>query len=146
MGLYFIVTIMHSRPYSKSKLELESNFSEFCQLIASLSVILPQLNLIKLKLEYRSLAFSAKKDINIDEKIFASLEFDFFFEFSSSLLLEYGCLSKCTTIGGDSFSSLKEEYFFRSYYYFSRCFRTKLTLKHTLQTSYMIPKKKGFNL
>jgi len=30
-----------------------------------------------------------KKDINTDENIFASLEFDFF-QFSSSLLLEYG--------------------------------------------------------
>jgi len=30
-----------------------------------------------------------KKDINTEEKIFASLEFDFF-EFSSSLLLKYG--------------------------------------------------------
>jgi len=32
------------------------------------------------------------KDINRDEKIFASLEFDFF-KFSSSLLLEHGRMS-----------------------------------------------------
>jgi len=38
-------------PYYKSKLELKSNSSEFCQLVASLSVILLQVKLTKLKLE-----------------------------------------------------------------------------------------------
>jgi len=41
----------------KSKVELESKLSKFCQLIASLSVVLPQLNLTKLKLEYQKLGF-----------------------------------------------------------------------------------------
>jgi len=45
------------QPYSKSKLELESNSSEICQLIASLSVVLPLLNVTKLKLEYLKFDF-----------------------------------------------------------------------------------------
>jgi len=56
--------------------------AKFCQLIAILSVVLPQLNRTKLKFElYWSSTFSAKKD---KRKNFTSLEFDFFFEFSSS--------------------------------------------------------------
>jgi len=39
------------RPYSKSKLELESNLKEIYQLNPRLSVILPHLNETKLKLE-----------------------------------------------------------------------------------------------
>jgi len=35
----------------KANLKLKSNLSEFCRLIASLSVILPQFNLIQPKLE-----------------------------------------------------------------------------------------------
>jgi len=45
------------RPYSKSKLELESNLAKFCRLVASLSVVLPQLNLTKLKHKYLKFGF-----------------------------------------------------------------------------------------
>jgi len=38
--------------YSKSKLEWSLTWAKFYQLIASLSVVLPQLNLTKLKLKY----------------------------------------------------------------------------------------------
>jgi len=49
-------------------------------------VILHQLNLSKLKLEYLKSDFKCKKDRNNrDKKSFASLEFNFFeYEFSSS--------------------------------------------------------------
>jgi len=64
--------------------------SEIWPVIAILFVVLLQLNLTKLKLDYLKSGFKLKKkDINIDEKVFISLEFDFF-EFSLSLLLEYG--------------------------------------------------------
>jgi len=58
---------------------------KFCQLIASLSAVLPQLNLKKLKLEKLSLALGAKKKDNIDEKILRHAS-STFFEFSLSLL------------------------------------------------------------
>jgi len=48
---------MVSQPYYKSKLELEFNLGKFYQLIASLSVVLLQLNLTKLKLEYMKYGF-----------------------------------------------------------------------------------------
>jgi len=44
-----------------------------------LSVVLTQLNLTKLKLEYLKFVFILKKnDLNADETFFASLECDFF--------------------------------------------------------------------
>jgi len=50
-----------------------------------------ELNLTKLKLEYLNLALSVKKErYKHKPTFFASLELDFF-EFSSSLLLEYCC-------------------------------------------------------
>jgi len=52
---------------------------KFYQLIASLFMILPKLNLSKLKLEYLKLGFKCKKKKDKDStKTFASLEFDFF--------------------------------------------------------------------
>jgi len=49
--------------YSKSELELESKTSaKFCQLIARLSIILPQLVLTNLNLEYLKLGFKCKKE------------------------------------------------------------------------------------
>jgi len=56
--------------------------AKFCLLIATLSVVLPQFNLIKLKLEYLKSGLKRKKDKQT--KFFVSLEF------SSSLLLENG--------------------------------------------------------
>jgi len=67
------------RSYSKSKLELESNLSESYQLIASLFVVLLQLNLIKLKLECLRSGFKCKnRKRKTYTNFFASLEFDFF--------------------------------------------------------------------
>jgi len=52
--------------------------AKFCKVIASLSVVLPQLNLTKLKLEYLKSGFRCKKErYNIDEKVVASLKFTF---------------------------------------------------------------------
>jgi len=48
--------------YYKSKLELKSNSSEFCQLIASLSVLILQLNLTTLKLQVLKSDFQHKKE------------------------------------------------------------------------------------
>jgi len=50
------------RPYYKSELELKSNSSEICRLIASLSVILLQLKLTKLKLEVLKFDFQRRKE------------------------------------------------------------------------------------
>jgi len=65
-------------PYSKSKLKLESNLAKFCQLIASLSVALPQLNLIKFKLEYLKFGFKRKERkimlIDFELKISSALQ------------------------------------------------------------------------
>jgi len=52
-------------------------------------VVLSQFNLTKLKLEYLKSGFKCKKENKDRRKNFESLEFGFF-EFSSSLLLEYG--------------------------------------------------------
>jgi len=63
------------QPYSKSKLELESNLSEILpvNLFANLSVVLSQLNLTKLKLEYLKFGFSTKKkDRNTDKIVSAT--------------------------------------------------------------------------
>jgi len=49
-------------PYSKSKLELESNWNKFSQLIAGLFVISPQFYLRKLKLDYLKFDFKCKKE------------------------------------------------------------------------------------
>jgi len=65
------------QPYSKSKLELKSNLSKICQLIASLSTIQPQFN-IKLKLKYLKSGFKCKKKDITHTIFFASLKFDFF--------------------------------------------------------------------
>jgi len=79
--------------YSKNKLELKSNLSEILSVTCK-SVILPQLNLTKRKLEFLNSDFKRKKkDKNTDNFLFTSLEFDFF-KFSSNLPLEYG--RKCT--------------------------------------------------
>jgi len=51
----------HLEPYYKSKLELKSYLANFCQLIASLYVILLQLKLTKLKLEILKSDFQRKK-------------------------------------------------------------------------------------
>jgi len=59
--LLFSGMMKYYRPYSERKLGLKSNLSEICQLIASLSVILYQLNLTKLKLEYLKSGFRYKK-------------------------------------------------------------------------------------
>jgi len=48
--------------YSKSKLELASNLSEFCQLIASSSMVHTLLNLTKLKFEYLKSSLKYKKE------------------------------------------------------------------------------------
>jgi len=45
-----------------SKLELESNSSEICQLIVSLAVVLPQFDLTKLKLENLNSGFMCCKE------------------------------------------------------------------------------------
>jgi len=58
------------------EVQLERNF---VKLIASLSMIVPQLFLKKLKLKHLKFGFKCRKVKNIDEKNFASLEFDFFF-------------------------------------------------------------------
>jgi len=50
-------TIYDLQPYSKSKLELESNLGEILPVNSSLFVVLPQLNLTKLKLEYLKFDF-----------------------------------------------------------------------------------------
>jgi len=50
------------RSYSKSKLELESNLAKLCQLIAILPIVLLQLNLTKLKLDYLKFGFQCKKE------------------------------------------------------------------------------------
>jgi len=83
-------------PYSKSKFEVDSNlseilpvnFPEICQSI--LLEILPKNlpvqvslcfypnSITKHKLQCLKSDFKCKKDINIDERYFASLEFDFF--------------------------------------------------------------------
>jgi len=70
-----LITHKDYRPYSKSKLELESTSVEFCRLIKSLLVALPQLNL---KLEYLKLVLSSKKKKGNTYNFFASLKFDFF--------------------------------------------------------------------
>jgi len=64
---------------------LKANFSwsptrtKFCLLIESLSVTLPQFKLTKLKLEYLKFIFYCKKErYNHEQKIFTSLESDFF--------------------------------------------------------------------
>jgi len=66
-------------------------WAKFYQLTASLSVVLPQLNLRKLKtwvLEVRLLGQERK--VQTHTKIFLHHSSSTFFEFSSSLLLEYG--------------------------------------------------------
>jgi len=45
------------QPYSKTKLGWSPTWAKFCWLIASLSVVLPQLNMTKLKLEYLKFCF-----------------------------------------------------------------------------------------
>jgi len=67
----------------------KQTWAKFCQLIASLSVILPQLNVTKFKVEYLKSGYKCENNENKDEKVFVSA----FFEFSSSLLLEYGRMS-----------------------------------------------------
>jgi len=58
-------------------------------------VILHHFYLTKFKLDYLKFGFKCKKErFKYGEKFFASLEFDFF-EFNSSLLLEYS--RKCYT-------------------------------------------------
>jgi len=65
------------RPYSKSKLELESNSSEFCRYLQG--YMLFYLNLIWQNSHLSNLAFGAKKErYKHRRKIFTSLEFDFF--------------------------------------------------------------------
>jgi len=82
------------QPYSISKPHMESTRAKFYLFISNLSVLLLQLNLTKLKLEYLKSALSAKKkDINSKQhrrKKFSHHSNSTFFEFSSSLLLEYG--------------------------------------------------------
>jgi len=75
-------------------------WAKFCQLIASLSIILCQLNLTELKLEHLKSGFKCKVKDRLykqTKKIFATLEF-YFFEFSSSLLIEYGCKVQICTV------------------------------------------------
>jgi len=48
---------------------LKANFS-FCQLIASLSFVLPQLNLTKIKLEYLKFGLEFKKKLKHSRKIY----------------------------------------------------------------------------
>jgi len=58
----------------KANLSWSPTRAKFCQLIARLSVVLPQLNRTKLKLEYVKSGFRRKKNWNF----FASLAFKFF--------------------------------------------------------------------
>jgi len=58
---------------------LNANSSWICQLNPSLSVVLPQSNLTKLKLEYLKFGFRCKKErYKHRRKKFASLEFNIF--------------------------------------------------------------------
>jgi len=98
MGIYDVSTLSTGINFIKVTVFFKANFSlsptwaKFCQLIASLSVVLPQLNLAKLKLEYLKLGFSSnKKDINT-VKIFLHHSSSTFFKFSSSSILKYGRL------------------------------------------------------
>jgi len=50
-------TFREYQPYSKNKHDLNSTWAKFCQLIASLTVVQPQLSLTKLKLEYLKFSF-----------------------------------------------------------------------------------------
>jgi len=52
----------------KANLSWSPTRAKFCQLIASLSVVLPQINMTKLKLQY----------LKFEQNFFVSLEFDFF--------------------------------------------------------------------
>jgi len=62
---------------TSSNLSWNPTRAKFCQLIASLSVILPQFYVIKL--EYLKSSFNAKKkDVNTDKSFFVSFEFNFF--------------------------------------------------------------------
>jgi len=63
---------------------------KFYQLTASLSVVLSQINLTILKLEYLKFVFKRKKEHKNTEEYFCITRVRLFFEFNSSLLLEYG--------------------------------------------------------
>jgi len=66
-------------PIIKANLSWSRSRAKFCQLIASLFVILSQFYLTKLKLEYLKFGFKCKKERKKQRrKLFASLEFDFF--------------------------------------------------------------------
>jgi len=63
----------------KANLRWSPTRAKFCQLIASLSVVLPQINLTKLKFEYLKFGFSTKKkDINTDKKFLCHSSLTFF--------------------------------------------------------------------
>jgi len=63
-----VLTILLTNIIKASELDLKSNSSEFCQLIASLLKILFGLKLKNLILRSRSLTFSErKKDMNTDK-------------------------------------------------------------------------------
>jgi len=61
----------------KANLSWSPTWAKFYQLISSLSVVLPQLNLTKLKLEYLKFGFQYNNErYKHRQKIFASLEFE----------------------------------------------------------------------
>jgi len=63
----------------KANLSWSPTRAKFCQGTASLFVVLPQINLTKLKLEYVKSSFKCKKERYKHKHIyFVSLEFDFF--------------------------------------------------------------------
>jgi len=88
-SLQFAIAIY--QPFFKSKLELGVQLERnFAIIIASSSVVLPQLNAAKLKLWVPEVRILAQKEKFKQIKVLLCHSSLTFFEFNSSLLLEYG--------------------------------------------------------
>jgi len=92
------------RPYSKCKLELLSNFGEILPVIASLSVVVAQLNLTKLKLEYLKFGFHLKKKDTNTDKYFCITRVRLFS--SSAQVYFYNTTVKCAIFRSVCYSSV----------------------------------------